>query len=58
MKLGDVIETVREGIVGPLTIVENINEGVLRFIPMSSMDVKAADIEQAFILEQKQSNKE
>jgi uncharacterized protein (DUF342 family) len=58
MKLGDVIETVREGVVGPLTIVENISEGVLRFIPMSSMDVKATDIEQAFILEQKQSSKE
>ena len=38
-----------------LTIVENISEGGLRFIPMSSLEVKATDIEQAFILEQKQS---
>lgn len=58
MVLGGVTETVQEDITGPLTIVENISEGGLRFIPMSSMEVKATDIEQAFILEQKQSAKE
>ena len=55
MVLGDVTETVQEFKVGPLTIVENISEGGLRFIPMSSIDVKASDIELAFILEQKRS---
>jgi uncharacterized protein (DUF342 family) len=58
MVLGGVTETVQEVVAGPLTIVENISEGGLRFIPMSSMEVKATDIEQAFILEQKQSAKE
>lgn len=58
MVLGDVTETVQELRAGPLTIVENISEGGLRFIPMSSMDVKATDIELAFILEQKRSNEE
>ena len=55
MKLGDVTETVHEVKTGPLTIIENISEGELRFIPLSSMDVKAADIEQAYILGQKKS---
>ncbi len=55
MVLGDVTETVQEFKVGPLTIVENISEGGLRFIPMSSIDVKASDIELALILEQKRS---
>ena len=57
MVLGDVTETVQERRVGPLTIVENISEGGLRFISMSSMDVKATDIELAFILEQKRSKR-
>ena len=55
MKLGDVTETVHEVKAGPLTIVENISEGELRFIPLSSMEVNAADIEQAYIMRQKKS---
>jgi len=58
MLLGDVTETVQEFRDGPLTIVENTSDGGLRFIPMSSMDVKATDIELACILEQKNSKTE
>jgi uncharacterized protein len=58
MALGDATETVTEGKTGPITIVENISEGGLRFIPMSGMDVKAIDIERAFIMEQKSFHKE
>ncbi len=58
MALGDATETVTEGRDGPITIVENISEGGLRFIPMSGMDVKATDIELAFIMEQKSLHKE
>ena len=53
MVLGDVTSTMQEAKDGPITIVENMSAGGVRFIPMTSMDLKAADIERAFILEQK-----
>jgi len=53
MVLGDVTSTIQEAKDGPITIIENMSTGGVRFIPMSSMDLKAADIERAFILEQK-----
>ena len=56
MTLGDVVEALREPKAGPITIVENISEGGLRFIPMSSMDVKATDIERAFVRDQEKAS--
>jgi uncharacterized protein len=53
MVLGDVTSTIQEAKDGPLTIIENMSAGGVRFIPMTSMNLKAADIERAFILEQK-----
>jgi uncharacterized protein (DUF342 family) len=57
IELGSTIETVQEKQTGPLTIVENLSEGGLRYIPMSSLDVKAIDIEKAFMLEKKYAQK-
>ncbi len=37
---------------GPISIIENTVEGGLRFLSMTSLDVKAVDIEHAFIREQ------
>jgi len=36
---------------GPISIIENSVEGGLRFLSMTSLDVRAADIEQAFVRE-------
>jgi uncharacterized protein (DUF342 family) len=36
---------------GPISIIENSIEGGLRFLSMTSLDVRAADIEQAFVRE-------
>jgi hypothetical protein len=55
MALGDVTATPQGSKVGPITIIENISEGGLRFIPMSSLAVKATDIELAFIRDQKKA---
>ena len=57
MELGNTSETVQEKKTGPLSIVENLSEGGLRYIPMTSLDVKAIDIERAFMLEKKYSKK-
>lgn len=51
--VGDVIQTVNEIKDGPLTIVENIIDGGLSFIPMTGLDVRATDIQLAFIQDQK-----
>ncbi|MEI6208974.1 MAG: FapA family protein [Desulfuromonadales bacterium] len=53
MAVGDVPQTVWEMKDGPLTIIENIVEGGLRFIPMTSLDIKATDSEKAFARGQK-----
>ncbi len=57
MELGNTSETVQEEKTGPLTIVENLSEGGLRYVSMSSLNVKAADIERALILEKKYAQK-
>jgi hypothetical protein len=36
---------------GPFSVIENTIEGGLRFLSMTSLDVRAADIELAFIRE-------
>lgn len=53
LTLGSVTETVTEQMDGPHSIIENSIEGGLRFLSMTSLNVKAADIELAFIREQK-----
>ena len=53
MVLGDVTSTMQKAKDGPITIVENISSGGVRFIPMTSIDLKASDIERAFVLEEK-----
>ena len=53
LKLGDTTETIKEQRDGPLTIIENSVEGGLRYLPMTSLDVRAADIELACIRDQK-----
>jgi uncharacterized protein len=51
--IGSVTEEVTEEKDGPISIIENTIEGGMRFLSMTSLDVKANDIELAFIREQK-----
>jgi len=51
--LGSVTEEIKEQKDGPLSVIENSIEGGLRFLSMTSLDVKATDIELAFVREQK-----
>jgi hypothetical protein len=51
--LGSVTEETNEQKDGPLSIIENSIDGGLRFLSMTSLDVKATDIELAFVREQK-----
>lgn len=53
LTLGSVTETVKEQMDGAHSIIENSIEGGLRFLSMTSLDVKASDIEQAFVREEK-----
>jgi uncharacterized protein (DUF342 family) len=53
LKLGDATETIKEQRDGPLTIIENSIEGGLRYLPMTSLDVRATDMELACIRDQK-----
>jgi uncharacterized protein (DUF342 family) len=53
MALGDVSQTINEAKDGPITIIENITEGGLRFLSMTNLDIKATEIELAFVREQK-----
>lgn len=53
LTLGSVTETIKEQMDGPHSIIENSIEGGLRFLSMTSLDVKASDIEMAFVREQK-----
>jgi uncharacterized protein (DUF342 family) len=55
MELGDVSATINEEKDGPITIIENITEGGLRFLSMTSLDIMATDLEMAFIREQKKA---
>lgn len=51
--LGAMAETVSEQKDGAVSVTENSIEGGLRYLSMSDLDVKAVDIEQAFIREEK-----
>ncbi|MFA7406092.1 MAG: FapA family protein, partial [Pelobacteraceae bacterium] len=57
LSLGSVTELIKEQKDGPLSIIENSIEGGLRFLSMTSLDVKARDIELAYIREQKMSSR-
>jgi uncharacterized protein (DUF342 family) len=49
--IGSQNEEVREPLDGPLSVCENTIEGGLRYLSLTSLNVKATDIEKAFILE-------
>ena len=53
LSIGSLNEKIAEQLDGPVSIIENTIEGGLRFLSMTSLDVKATDIELAFIREQK-----
>ena len=53
--LGSAAETIKEQMDGAHSIIENSIEGGLRYLSMTSLDVKATDIELAFIREQKKA---
>ena len=57
LSLGSVTELIKDQKDGPLSVIENSIEGGLRFLSMTSLDVKASDIEQAYIREQKMSSR-
>lgn len=49
LSIGTVNEEITDQKDGPLSVIENSMEGGLRFLSMTSLDVKASDIEQAFL---------
>ena len=53
LTLGSVTEELKEEKDGPLSVIENSIEGGLRFLSMTSLDVKATDVELAFVREHK-----
>ena len=53
LTIGTLNEEIKEQLDGPISVIENTIEGGLRFLSMTSLDVKASDIELAFIREQK-----
>ncbi len=53
LTVGALNEEIKEQLDGPISVIENTIEGGLRFLSMTSLDVKASDIELAFIREQK-----
>ncbi|HEX9023690.1 MAG TPA: FapA family protein [Geobacteraceae bacterium] len=53
MSLGTINEEIREQKDGPISIIENTVEGGLRYLLMTSLDVKATDMELAYAREQK-----
>lgn len=55
VSIGTVNEEIKDQKDGPLSIIENTIEGGLRFLSMTSLDVKATDIELAFVREQKKA---
>jgi uncharacterized protein (DUF342 family) len=55
LTVGSVTETVTEQKDGPHSAIENTIDGGIRFLSMTSLDVKAVDIEHAFVREQKMS---
>ena len=53
LTLGSATETINEQKDGPLSVIENSIDGGLRFLSLTSLDVKAVDIDLAFVREQK-----
>jgi uncharacterized protein (DUF342 family) len=53
LSIGSINEAIYDQQDGPLSIIENTIEGGLRYLPMTGLNVKASDIELAFIREQK-----
>lgn len=56
LSIGTVTEEIYEQKDGPLTLIENTIEGGLRYLPMTGLNVKATDIEIAFVREQKKGS--
>lgn len=50
--VGSICQEFKEQVDGPVSMIENTIEGGLRVLSMTSLDVKASDIELAFIREQ------
>lgn len=57
LTLGSVTETITEQKDGPLSVIENSIEGGLRFLSLTNLDVKATDIELAYVREQKMASR-
>lgn len=57
ISIGYLHEAIKEQVDGPASMIENTIEGGLRVLSMTSLDVKAADIEMAFVREQKMMSK-
>lgn len=53
LSIGTLNEEIKEQLDGPVSLIENTIEGGLRSLSMTSLDVKASDIELAFIKELK-----
>ena len=58
LTLGSVTETVQEQKDGPLSVIENSIDGGLRYLSLTSLNVKATDIELAFVREQKMATRQ
>ena len=57
MEFDGVTEIIQEQKDGPISIIENNSEGGLRFLSLSNLDVKAADLELAILREERNSSK-
>ncbi|HEY3307437.1 MAG TPA: FapA family protein [Desulfuromonadaceae bacterium] len=57
VSIGSLNEAINEQLDGPTSMIENTIEGGLRLLSMTSLDVKATDIEMAFVREQKMKSK-
>jgi uncharacterized protein (DUF342 family) len=55
LSIGSVNEEIKEQRDGPVSVIENSIDGGLRYLSMTGLNVKAADIELAFVREQKKS---
>ncbi|MEI7816960.1 MAG: FapA family protein [Desulfuromonadales bacterium] len=53
LTLGSAAEIIKEQKDGPLTVIENSIDGGLRYLSMTGLNIKATDIELAFVREQK-----
>ncbi|MEI6702195.1 MAG: FapA family protein [Deltaproteobacteria bacterium] len=52
LSIGSVNEEIKEQRDGPVSVIENSIDGGLRYLSMTGLNVKAADIERAFVMEQ------